>query len=77
MKKGAASTTTTPLIGGPMRMKYTPSIPVWSVRSARTPPEKTSLQCQTAATETQIDRLVYDLYGLTEDEITIVESSGR
>lgn len=25
-------------------------------------------------TDTQIDRLVYDLYGLTEDEIKIVEA---
>jgi len=28
---------------------------------------------QIAATDSQIDRLVYDLYGLTEDEIKIVE----
>jgi type I restriction-modification system DNA methylase subunit len=41
--------------------------------AARTPPEKTSLERQIAATDTQIDRLVYDLYGLTEDEIRIVE----
>ena len=75
MKKGAASTTTTPLIGGPMRMKYTPSIPVWSVRAARTPQEKTSLERQIAATDTQIDRLVYDLYGLAEEEIKIVEGA--
>jgi len=29
----------------------------------------------TSSMETQIDRLVYQLYGLTEDEISIVESS--
>lgn len=29
------------------------------------------------ATDTQIDRMVYDLYGLTEDEIQIVEGSGK
>ena len=40
---------------------------------ARTPQEKTSLERQIAATDTQIDRLVYDLYGLTEAEIKIVE----
>ena len=33
----------------------------------------TSLQTQIAATDRQIDRLVYDLYGLTEEEIKIVE----
>jgi hypothetical protein len=41
--------------------------------AAKTPPEKTSLERQIAATDTQIDRLVYELYGLTEDEIRIVE----
>jgi hypothetical protein len=40
---------------------------------ARTPQEQTALERQIAATDTQIDRLVYDLYGLTEDEIKIVE----
>jgi hypothetical protein len=42
--------------------------------SARTPQEQTALERQIAATDTQIDRLDYDLYGLTEDEIRIVES---
>jgi hypothetical protein len=41
----------------------------------RTPQEKTSLERQIAATDTQIDRVVYDLYGLTEDEIKIVEGT--
>lgn len=41
--------------------------------TARTPQEQTVLERQIAATDTQIDRLVYDLYGLTEDEIKIVE----
>jgi hypothetical protein len=45
--------------------------------TARTPHEKTSLQTQIAATDRQIDRLVYDLYGLTEEEIRIVEESRR
>ena len=35
--------------------------------------EKTPLQRQIGATDGQIDRLVYELYGLTEDEIKIVE----
>lgn len=29
------------------------------------------------ATDRQIDQLVYELYGLTEEEIRIVEGSGR
>ncbi len=41
--------------------------------SAKTAHEKTSLQRQIDATDNQIDRLVYELYGLTEDEIRIVE----
>lgn len=41
--------------------------------ATRTPQEKTALERQIAATDAQIDRLVYDLYGLTEDEIRIVE----
>ncbi|HAB19047.1 MAG TPA: TaqI-like C-terminal specificity domain-containing protein [Verrucomicrobiota bacterium] len=39
----------------------------------RTPQEKTAMERQIAATDSQIDRLVYDLYGLTEEEIAIVE----
>ena len=35
--------------------------------------DKTALQGQIAATDRQIDRLVYELYGLTEEEIRIVE----
>ena len=42
---------------------------------ARTPQEKTALERQIAATDMQIDALVYELYGLTGDEIKIVEGS--
>jgi len=35
---------------------------------------RTILQHQIDATDRQIDRLVYELYGLTEDEIAIVEA---
>jgi hypothetical protein len=42
---------------------------------ARTPQEQTALERQIAATDTQIDRLVYDLYRLTGDEIKIVEGA--
>ena len=36
--------------------------------------EKTAIERQIAATDKQIDKLVYELYGLTEEEIQIVES---
>ena len=40
-----------------------------------TPQEHAQLQRQIAATDRQIDQLVYQLYGLTDDEIALVESS--
>lgn len=43
--------------------------------AARTSFEKTALQRQIEATDKQIDRLVYELYGLTEEEILIVEEA--
>ncbi len=41
--------------------------------AAQTPQEKTGLERQIAVTDSQIDRLVYQLYGLTEPEIALVE----
>jgi hypothetical protein len=41
--------------------------------SAKTDHEKTALQRQIDATDQQIDKLVYELYGLTEEEIKNVE----
>ena len=43
--------------------------------SVKTPHEKTTLQRQIEATDKRIDQLVYKLYGLTEEEIKIVESN--
>lgn len=43
--------------------------------SAKTDHEKTALQRQIEATDKQIDKLVYEVYGLTEEEIGIVEGS--
>jgi len=43
---------------------------------ARISREKTVIGHQIEATDRRIDRLVYDLYGLTEDEIQIVEGGG-
>jgi len=44
-----------------------------SLDKLKTPQEKTTLQRQIETTDKQIDQLVYQLYGLTEEEIKIVE----
>ncbi len=44
---------------------------------ARMPHEQTALQRQIEATDNQIDALVYELYGLTEEEIKIVENATK
>ena len=41
--------------------------------ATKTAHEKTAFQRRIAATDTQIDQLVYDLYGLTADEIKIAD----
>jgi type I restriction-modification system DNA methylase subunit len=46
-----------------------------SLDAAKTPHEKTALLRRIDATDAQIDRLVYDLYGLTDDEIALVEAA--
>ena len=43
--------------------------------AANTAHDKTVLQRQIDRTDGQIDRLVYELYGLTEEEIRIVDGS--
>jgi len=42
---------------------------------AKTPNEKQMIQRQIDATDNQIDNLVYELYGITDQEIKIVEES--
>ena len=42
---------------------------------AKTDHDKTLLQRQIKTTDHQIDKLVYELYGLSEDEIRIVEQT--
>jgi hypothetical protein len=44
--------------------------------AANTAHDKTLAERQIAATDKQIDRLVYELYGLTDAEIAVVEGSG-
>jgi hypothetical protein len=41
------------------------------------PHEQESLKRTIAATDAQIDALVYEMYGLTEDEIRIVEGGSK
>jgi len=43
--------------------------------AAKVPDEKTRIQRQIDVTDKQIDNLVYDLYGLTKEEIKIVEEN--
>jgi Eco57I restriction-modification methylase len=43
----------------------------------KTEHEKTALERQIEVTDRQIDQLVYELYGLTEEEIKIVERKGE
>ena len=42
--------------------------------AAKTPAQHTVIQRQIEATARQIDQLVYELYGLTDEEIVIVEA---
>ena len=44
---------------------------------AKTDQERTVLQRQIDTTDHQIDQLVYDLYGLTEEEIKIIEEATK
>jgi hypothetical protein len=44
---------------------------------AKTQPKPLCSTTPAAATDRQIDRLVYQLYNLTEEEIKIVEESGK
>ena len=45
--------------------------------NAKTPHEKELIERQIKITDNQIDRLVYELYGLTEEEIGIVEYGNK
>lgn len=45
------------------------------LKKTKTPHEKELLERQIKITDNQIDRLVYELYGLTEEEIRVVEKT--
>jgi len=47
------------------------------LKLAKTAHDKTILERQIDATDTQIDRMVYELYGLTDEEIKIVEEQTK
>jgi hypothetical protein len=44
---------------------------------AKTPHEQESIKRTIAATDNQIDALVYELYGLNEEEIKVVEGGAK
>ena len=46
-----------------------------SLLQAKTDHEKTLLERQIKTTDNQIDNLVYNLYGLTDEEIAIVKGA--
>ncbi|MEQ1850877.1 MAG: N-6 DNA methylase [Chthoniobacteraceae bacterium] len=54
------------------RMALTPKL-----RAAKTQAEKATLQNAVTATDRQIDQLVYELYGLTPEEIALVEGTSE
>jgi hypothetical protein len=45
------------------------------VEKAKTSHQRTVLERQIEATDREIDRLVYDLYGLSAEEIALVEEA--
>ncbi len=48
----------------------------WPRRGSRTIPKGAALQRRIEMTDRQIDGLVYELYGLTAEEIAVVEGAG-
>ena len=47
------------------------------LQTAKTDHERNVLERQIAATDNEIDALVYELYDLTQEEIAIVEESSK
>jgi hypothetical protein len=47
------------------------------LQDARLEQERTMLSRQIEATDGAIDKLVYELYGLTDEEILVVEGTGK
>ncbi len=60
--------------GAALALGYSP-LPRWGKRAAKSEAARQTLQNAVTATDQQIDALVYDLYGLTKDEIKLVEGT--
>ena len=51
--------------------------PAQAFAAAKAAHDRTATERQIAATDEEIDHLVYELYGLTKDEIAIVEGAAE
>ena len=51
------------------------TLPRWGKPATRTDGERQTLQNAVTATDQQVDALVYELYGLTPEEIALVEGN--
>jgi len=56
--------------------KYAAPLVLPKLRAATSDAEKATLQNAVTTTDQQIDQLVYELYGLTAEEIKLVEGNG-
>ena len=59
----------------PRRSARSRAFPTVSLAAARSPEAQTHLEREIAATDRAIDQLVYQLYGLTAEEIALVEAA--
>ncbi len=66
-----------PLLNIPLPKMSCEQQPIISLVDRILSAKKSNPQADTTALEREIDRLVYDLYGLTEDEIRIVEGGNQ
>ena len=57
------------------QVNHTQQLPIITIVDRILAAKKLDPQADTTAEEREIDRLVYDLYGLTPDEIAIVEGT--
>ena len=71
------ATPTRPSTSPPPKYKY--FIGIWGRRGGggRTPQEQEMVKREIESTDREINSLVYELYGLSEDEIRIVEGTGE
>lgn len=60
-----------------MKKKRTGRVKSHGQRSARTPTDQTAIAREIVAADGQINRLIYKLYSLAEEEIRIAEEEKR